>query len=103
MGINPFLSARLLMFWGGLQNGFWAYSHNPVEYAKAIKCPTLLLYGEADNRVSREEIDEIYKSLAGKKQLVTYPLSGHEDYLWKYHDKWVGDVTGFLKSSTQKE
>jgi pimeloyl-ACP methyl ester carboxylesterase len=99
MGIGTFPSAGLLMFWGGLQNDFWAFSHNPTEYAKYINCPTLLLYGEADNRVSRTEIDEIYNNLTCKKQLVTYPLSGHEDYLIKYHDKWVADVSAFMNGN----
>lgn len=76
--VPTFPMAGMLMFWGGLQNGFWAFSHNPIEYAKNISCPTLLLYGEKDNRVSREEIKSIFSNLKGPKKLVTYPLAGHE-------------------------
>src|ERR1019366_2703849 len=99
MGLHTFPTTPLLMFWGGIENGFWAFSHNPTEYAKSIKCPALLLWGESDIKVSREETDEIYANLPGKKQLVTYPLSGHEDYLIKYHDKWVRDVSSFLQGN----
>ena len=84
------------MFWGGTQNGCWAFGHEPTEYAKKINCPTLLLYGEKDNRVSREEIDTIYSNLSGEKVLKTYPLSGHENYLNKYKKEWTADVGAFL-------
>src|SRR5205085_9033661 len=82
--VPPFPMAGLLVFWGGIQNGFWAFGHNPTMYARSVKCPTLLLYGEKDEKVSRQEIDDIYKNLAGKKTLRTYPLAGHENYLIKY-------------------
>ena len=63
---------RLLLFWGGIQNGFWGFSHNPVEYAKNIDCPTLLLYGEKDKSVSQKEIKEIFANLKGPKKLTIY-------------------------------
>ncbi len=97
MGVPTVPLAHVLMFWGGTLNGFWAFSHNPIEYAKGIQCPTLLLYGEQDARVSRQETDAIYNNLAGKKSLKTYPLAGHENYLIKYHDEWVKDVEAFLR------
>jgi len=46
MNVPTFPMAALLVFWGGVQNSFWAFGHNPTEYAKKISCPTLLLYGE---------------------------------------------------------
>lgn len=98
VGAPTFPVADLMVFWGGLQNGFWAFGHNPTEYTKAINCPALLLYGEQDNRVSREEINEIYSNLNGKKQLATYPLAGHENYLIKYKQKWTKDVSVFLEN-----
>ena len=94
--VPTFPMAGLLMFWGGAQNGFWAFSHNPTRYAKKIHCPTLLLYGEKDERVSREEIEEIFSNLQGRKKLATYPLAGHENYLVKYRAEWSRDVGVFL-------
>jgi len=96
VNVPTFPMAGMLMFWGGVQNGFWAFSHNPVDYAKSISCPTLLLFGEKDNRVSREETDSIFSNLKGPKKLVTYPLAGHENYLNKYKEQWVGDIKSFL-------
>ena len=98
MGLHKFPTAYLLMFWGGIENGFWAFAHNPEEYARGIKLPVLLMYGEADNRVSREETDQIFENLKGRKTLKTFPLSGHEDYLYKYKDLWISDVTDFLRN-----
>lgn len=98
MGVPSFPMAGLLMFWGSAENGFWAFSHNPEEYAKAITCPTLLLWGEKDNRVSRSEIDAIYTNLAGPKTLKTFPQTGHGAYVDTDHDVWVADVQQFLKT-----
>ena len=97
MNVPTFPMAGMLGFWGGIQNGFWAFGHNPTEYAKTINCPVLLLYGEQDKRVSRKEIDEIFDNIKSKKVLKTYPLSGHENYLNKYPEKWIRDVETFLK------
>jgi alpha-beta hydrolase superfamily lysophospholipase len=96
MGVPIFPMAGLLVFWGGVQNGFWAFSHNPVQYARSVRCPALLLYGEKDPKVSRQEIESIYANLGGPKQLHTYPNAGHENYLIKYKDQWRVDVRGFL-------
>lgn len=97
MKAPTFPMAGLLVFWGGVQNNFWAFGHNPTEYAKKIKCPTLLLYGEQDKNVSRQEIEEIYKNLNGTKELKTYELAGHENYLLRYKEQWAKDLSEFLK------
>ena len=96
MNVPTFPMAGLLVLWGGIQNGFWAFNHNPTDYAKYITCPTLLLYGEKDKNVSRQEIDNIFTNLAGHKQLKTYKLAGHENYLNKYKIEWTQDITEFL-------
>jgi len=96
-GLPTFPMAALLVFWGGAQNNFWAFSHNPIEYAKSIRCPALLLYGERDKKVSRNEINSIFQNIPGRKQLVTYPLAGHENYLSAYKEKWANDVKSFLQ------
>lgn len=99
MGAPHFPFTDLFMFWGGALNGFWAYSHNPEEYAKHIQQPTLLLYGEKDERVPRSETDLIYERLAGPKKLVTFPESKHESYLNKYKTEWTAALAEFLNGA----
>ena len=96
MNAPTFPMAGLLVFWGGQQNGFWAFGHNPTEYAKKITCPTLLMYGQQDEKVSKVEIDEIFANLVGKKELKIYKNAGHENYLTKYKDEWTKEIAGFI-------
>lgn len=91
-----FPMAGLLVFWGGVQNGFWAFAHNPAVYAEKINCPVLLLYGAKDEKVGRTEIDEIFANLNCPKKLKIYGEAGHENYLTKYQTEWTQDVTDFL-------
>lgn len=96
MNAPTFPMAGLLVFWGGLQNGFFAFGHNPTEYSKKITCPTLLMYGLQDEKVSKAEIDEIFANLAGQKELKIYKNAGHENYLIKYKDEWTKDIVQFI-------
>jgi len=103
MNAPAFPMAGLLVFWGGVQNGFWAFEHNPISYAKAIQCPVLLLYGGQDPKVSRAETDAIYNNLAGKKELIIYPDAGHENLLRHDPVKWTGNVNGFLLAFSTRD
>lgn len=98
MNVPCFPMAGLLVFWGGVQNGFWGFSHNPQEYAKSVRFPVLLLYGEKDKSVSQEETEAIFHDLKSQKVLRTYPEAGHENYLSRYKTEWLNDVSTFLKS-----
>jgi uncharacterized protein len=102
MHIPVFPMSNLLVFWGGVQNGFNAYSHQPVKYASSIKCPTLLFYGEKDEKVSKKETDDIFRNLDGPKKLVTFPLAGHGNYLVQYKTKWSNDIAEFLNAQLKK-
>lgn len=96
MGLPSFPTAQLMVFWGGIQNGFWGFSHRVWDSALRVKTPVLLLYGTNDNRVTRGEIDHIYRNLAGEKQLhifengyhILYPYAGQE---------WEETVKAYLK------
>ena len=100
MHAPTFPLAGILVFWGGIQNGFWGFSHNPTTYAKSITCPTLLLYGEKDKSVSRKEIDAIFANLKGIKKLNVYKKTGHENYLIKNKTEWNKNVSDFLTNTT---
>lgn len=97
MNIPSFALAELLVFYGGIQVGYNAFKHNPTEYAKKIDIPTLLLCGGKDDRVSKSEIDEIYKNLSGNKQLVIFKNSEHEIYLNNDKEDWNNAIDTFLE------
>ncbi len=98
MNIPAFPMAGLLVFWGGVQHGFWGFSHKPTEYAKSVQTPTLLLWGGKDDKVSREEIGAVFYNLSSPKRLVVYPRAGHAGYLEGYAAQWKDDVQGFLEN-----
>ncbi len=98
MGVPSFPMAKLLMFWGCVQTGGNLFTHSPANYAQKVKLPTLVLWGEKDDKVNREEIDAVYTNLAGPKQLATYPNSKHESYLNHDSDKWKNDIRIFFSS-----
>lgn len=97
MRVPAFPLAGLLVFWGGAQNGFWAFGHNPTDYARDITCPALLMYGQRDQKVTQAETDAIFRNLNGPKALKLYPLAGHESYLRHHPEAWTQDVDRFLK------
>jgi alpha-beta hydrolase superfamily lysophospholipase len=101
MDIPDMPLAQILTFWGGVLHGFNAFKHNPQEYARSVRCPALLLWGEADDRVLRRETDAIYTALGGPKKLVTFQGVGHENYLRADKEAWTSAVRDFLKPARQ--
>ena len=55
------------------------------------------MYGAKDEKVRKEETDDIFANLKGKKELKIYPEAGHENYLRKYKNEWSQDVEKFLQ------
>ncbi|MCI1186109.1 alpha/beta hydrolase [Hymenobacter sp. DH14] len=96
MHVPGFPMADLLVFWGGVQNGFWAYGLNAEHYASQIHTPTLLLWGTADPRVTRAETDAIFAHLAGPKARHDFPGVGHEPYWHRYATDWEQQTRAFL-------
>jgi len=100
MGLPKEPVASMLTFWGGVEQGFWAFNLCPSEYAKEIKCPVLLQWGRQDARVGREEIDEIFKNISSRKKLVIYETAAHQSLCKKEPAKWRETIESFLKDST---
>lgn len=96
MGLPSFPGAHLLVFWGGVQHGFNGFRHNPAEYARSVSCPTLLLHGADDPRVTADDIREIDSSLAGYHQLELLDGVGHESYVTARPEEWRRIVGEFL-------
>ncbi len=97
MGLPAFPAAHVLIFWGGVQQGFNGFRHNPVDYACEVTCPVLLLHGAKDARVTAAQAQSIYQSLPGKKEFVMFPSAGHESYLGADPALWTESVTHFLE------
>lgn len=98
MDLPPQPLSSLLTFWGGAENGFWAFDLKPKAYAKKIHCPVLIQAGALDNRVSLQEIDAIFNNISTDKQKVVYDSAGHQSLLLNNPAKWEENVSGFLKS-----
>lgn len=96
MSAPSFLAADLLIFWGSVQGGFWGYSHDVTTYAKKLKMPTLLLYGQHDPKVKQSEIDLVFEAMACPKQLQVFECGGHDDLYSSCVEKWYTVVQGFL-------
>ena len=96
MGLPAFPSAELLVLWGSVQQGFNGFTHNPAEYASSVRIPTLLHHGEMDPRVTTEQNNAIFQSLAGPNQLVSFPGGGHESLVVYAPELWKMEVTKFL-------
>ena len=98
MGLPAFPASSALVFWGGLQQGFNGFRHNPVDYARGVRVPTLLMQGNRDDRVSVGEAREIYDALAGRKELRIFQGVGHQSLVKAQPDEWKAAVTGLLAS-----
>ena len=96
MGFPAFPFAQLMVFWGGVQMGFNGFDYKPVEDARAIKVPVLLLIGEKDDRVTVSQARSIYDRLQGLKKFVVVPGIGHQPYLAVEPVLWKSEVFKFL-------
>lgn len=98
MGLPPQPIATLLTFWGGTENGFWAFGMKPQEYVSSIKCPVLLQWGRQDPRVSAKEQEILFSNIPNPiKKFVVYESAGHESLCKKETDKWNREVASFLQ------
>jgi pimeloyl-ACP methyl ester carboxylesterase len=94
---EPFSS--LLTFWGGVEQGFNAFDHDPSEYAKRVHVPVLLQWGRHDARVSEAETTAVFNNLGtNKKRLVVYEQTGHQSLLKNEPEKWEKEVSKFLET-----
>jgi alpha-beta hydrolase superfamily lysophospholipase len=98
MHLPPQPLATILTFWGGVEQGFWAFDLNPSEYVKSVHVPVLLQWGKHDIRVTEAETQTIYKNLGtNQKRLVIYNESGHQSLLNNEPEKWTKTVQSFLQ------
>jgi hypothetical protein len=96
MGLPAFPCAHALLFWGGLQRGFDGFSLDPVEYARDVRCPTLLMDGDRDTRVGWAQAQSIAAALGGHGTFKVFAGCGHDFYLRERPDEWRRAVREFL-------
>jgi pimeloyl-ACP methyl ester carboxylesterase len=88
----------LLVFWGGVQHGVNGFRHNPMHFAQAINCPTLLIHGEQDKWTTVAEIKALFANITAPKQLVLSPAAGHHQLIGVDRTLWDAQVTKLLNS-----
>jgi pimeloyl-ACP methyl ester carboxylesterase len=97
MGLPGSPFAELLLFWGGLQNGFNAFAHNPVDYARAVKQPTLILHGEKDERTTIDQARNIAAAMGANARFVAYDGVPHMPIVEAQPSGWALDIAMFLE------
>lgn len=102
MGLPAFPLAHLLVFWGGVQQRFNGFRHNPVEYAARVVCPVLQMQGTDDPRVTREQAQAVFDHFAGEKKLELFAGIGHVPYLVNRPAQWRRAVDDFLAQNVAK-
>lgn len=97
MGLPSFPFAGLLVFWGGVQNGFWGFNMKPVDFAKDIRCPTLYIHGEGDPWIEQDDAQSIIIALTCPKQILAIPTDRHDALRPRDPAKWDAGVQAFLR------
>ncbi|MEM8955317.1 MAG: alpha/beta fold hydrolase [Verrucomicrobiota bacterium] len=92
MGLPSFPAAQLMLFWGGRQLGFDPFSHKPMIYAEAVRCPILFMHGSEDARARVDEGRRVFEAVAGEKRFVEFDGLGHEKMVTKVRDRWGEEV-----------
>ena len=93
-----FPTTEMLLFWGGLQHGFNGFAHNPVDFARDVRCPALVLHGEKDEWTTVSEIEALFQNLQGPKQLVISPDAAHQQLVGVDRPLWERTIASFLDS-----
>jgi uncharacterized protein len=97
MRLSGWPFAELLLFWGSVQNGFNFFSHNPVDYARAVSCPALVLHGEKDERVRLEEARTIASAMGSNRRFVAFSGVPHMAIVDARSELWRREVEKFLE------
>ena len=95
--LPPSPLAELVVFWIGVQHGFNGFTHSPIEYAKAVNCPTLILVGKSDRTMKIAEVKKLYQNLNVPKNMVIFPEAGHEVLARTNTELWKKKVINFLE------
>lgn len=98
MGVPIAPLADLLLFWGSVQHGFIFFSHNPVEYARAVKWPALILHGEDDQRTTLAQGRAVATAMGAHGQFISFAGVRHMPIVEARPEQWREAVRQFLQS-----
>lgn len=101
MAVPAWPAAELLLYWGGRQQGFDAFAHNPVAYAERVDVPTLVLHGEDDPRVTLDEAQRLHAALGPHGELAVVPDAGHVTLAEVAPGPWRAAVGEFLAARSR--
>jgi hypothetical protein len=99
MGLPAFPLAQLLVFWGGHQQGYDGFKHNPADYAANVFCPVLLMQAGRDPRVTNQQAHNLFDHLAGPKKFEYFEDAGHCGFLGNDPTRWTNAIKSFLSQS----
>jgi uncharacterized protein len=101
MHLPSFPSAQLLVFWGGVQQGYNGFNFNPADYTREVHCPLLLLHGEKDARVTLPQMNRLAQNLDPSSRYQVFAGLEHQSYVLARPDEWRGCVAEFLAGIRQ--
>jgi len=96
MGLPAFPFTSLLVFWGGWEQGYNGFAHNPADYAAKVHCPALVFQGGLDARVTTPEARNLFNNLAGPKEFELFENSKHCAFLGDDPKRWKDAIDSFL-------
>jgi pimeloyl-ACP methyl ester carboxylesterase len=76
------------------RGGFLVDAVSPMQSARSIRAPVLLIHGAEDRETVPSHSQRIYEALAGPRRLIMVPGVGHNGSLgapgiWAEIDKWI--------------
>jgi pimeloyl-ACP methyl ester carboxylesterase len=99
MGLPGSPFAELLLFWGGVQNGFNPFAHNPADYARSVKVPALILHGEKDERTTVQEARSIASAMGTYARFVAYDGVPHMAIVDARPAQWSREIAAFFEAT----
>jgi pimeloyl-ACP methyl ester carboxylesterase len=96
IGIPRAPLAQGIAFWIGAQHGFNGLAHDPVNYARRVRCPVLFLQGENDTLVGRDAALAYARVFGNRATFQLFPKAGHAWLIRDAPELWRKSVRDFL-------
>lgn len=97
MGLPGTPLAQLLIFWGSVQRGHNFFAHKPVDYARAVNCPALILHGGSDRRAPPAQAHALGRAMGSHARLIVYDGVPHMAMVDARRSEWSRDIGEFLR------